>query len=183
MSVWRRVAKSVSVITILGLLLFLYLGVQGQALAATMATADIHDTGNGALSGQATFTETETGLIIRAQVANAPVGFHGFHIHEGERCEDGGKAAGGHYNPDGVKHGKLVTDGFANAHAGDLGNLVIGLGGSGTYQQEIPGLRLTEGAHAIANRAVIVHEKMDVYVQPTGNAGDRIGCGVIRLES
>jgi Cu-Zn family superoxide dismutase len=31
----------------------------------------------------------------------------------------------------------------------------------------------------VGGRAIILHEKMDDFSQPTGNAGGRIGCGTI----
>jgi len=131
--------------------------------------------------GKVSFTETDTGMVIEAQIKNTPPGEHGFHIHEKGSCEDGGKAAGGHYNPDGVKHGNLVKDGFANAHAGDLGNISVAEDGTATYQATIKGLTLKGDKYPIDALAVIVHEKPDDFGQPTGNAGGRIGCGIIAL--
>ncbi|NER32468.1 MAG: superoxide dismutase family protein, partial [Symploca sp. SIO1C4] len=96
-------------------------------------------------------------------------------------CEDGGKAAGGHFNPDGVQHGLLIKDGFENAHAGDLGNITVSPEGTGTMNVTIPGLTLSEGKYALGNLSVIVHEKPDDFGQPTGNAGGRIGCGIIKV--
>ena len=38
-----------------------------------------------------------------------------------------------------------------------------------------------DGPHSIVGRAVIVHEKADdLKTQPTGNAGGRVACGVVR---
>ncbi|MGA7933136.1 MAG: superoxide dismutase family protein, partial [Kovacikia sp.] len=150
----------------------------------TQSTAQVKmsdPAGKSNLSGQITFTETGKGMLIRATVKNAPSGLHGFHIHEKGSCADVGNAAGGHFNPDGVKHGRLITDGFANAHAGDLGNILIAPNGTGSLTQTVPGLKLTKGKYPIAKRAVIVHAKKDDFGQPTGNAGGRIGCGVISL--
>ncbi|NEP14072.1 MAG: superoxide dismutase family protein [Symploca sp. SIO1A3] len=131
--------------------------------------------------GKVSFTETDTGMVIEAQIKNTPPGDHGFHIHEKGSCEEGGKAAGGHYNPDGVKHGNLVKDGFANAHAGDLGNISVVEDGTATYNATIKGLTLQGEKYPIDGLAMIVHEKPDDFGQPTGNAGGRIGCGVIAL--
>ena len=75
------------------------------------------------ISGTATLTDTDDGLKISVQVANVPPGKHGLHIHQFGDCSDTGKAAGGHYNPDGVQHGYLPKDGFDAAHAGDFGNI------------------------------------------------------------
>lgn len=131
--------------------------------------------------GEVRFIETDTGMLIEAEIKNAPSGNHGFHIHEKGSCEDGGNAAGGHYNPDGVKHGNLIKDGFANAHAGDLGNIAVTENGTATYNATIEGLTFNGEKYPIDGLAVIVHEKPDDFGQPTGNAGGRIGCGVIKL--
>lgn len=130
--------------------------------------------------GDVRFYETGEGLKIEAGVAGAPPGQHGFHIHENGSCEEGGTAAGGHFNPDNVEHGLLVQDGFDNAHAGDLGNIEITDSGEGMLEVTVPGLTLNDGKYAIADRAVIVHAQPDDFGQPTGNAGGRIGCGIIR---
>ncbi len=131
--------------------------------------------------GAATFTESQTGLQIDVAIDQAPPGYHGFHIHENESCDDAGQAAGGHFNPLGVKHGRLMTDGFEGAHVGDLGNIYIHDDSTGSLAEVIPELPLSTGEKAIANKAVILHEQRDDYSQPTGNAGGRIGCGIITL--
>ncbi len=135
------------------------------------------------VSGQITFTDTPEGLAITADVSGAAPGLHGLHIHQFGRCDDGGKAAGGHYNPDQAPHGFAPKDGFAHAHPGDLGNIVINENSIGHLELTVPGLTLLEGEYAIAGRAVVLHEKADDFGQPTGNAGGRIGCGPIIITS
>ena len=91
----RKLTRVLTILSITGLLLLLYLGVQGEAIAATHAQAVLNDpSGNLALEGQAVFTETATGLKIEASISGAPRGLHGFHIHEQGSCADGGNAAG-----------------------------------------------------------------------------------------
>jgi len=149
---------------------------------AEMGKAEIIGTTEGSpVSGTATLTETPTGLRITIQVAKVPPGKHGLHIHQFGSCQDGGNAAGGHYNPDGVKHGYLPTEGFAQAHGGDLGNIDIGADGSGTLELVLSGLTLSGGTYNVAGRAIVLHEKVDDFGQPTGNAGGRIGCGSILI--
>lgn len=153
------------------------------APAAYAATAEsvITDTDSGEVLAIAELEDTSEGLAIEVSFLDAPSGTHGFHIHENGSCAESGKAAGGHYNPDGVKHGKLLEDGFEGAHAGDLGNVVIGDTGEGIYSALIPGLSLEEGSYAVGNRTFILHAQPDDFGQPTGNAGARVGCGVIEL--
>ena len=164
------------------LVFVLLLPIANVSLAA-QATADIHGTAPGStLSGTATFEDTPEGLKIKAQVQGAPPGKHGFHIHEVGDCGDTGRAAGGHFNPEGVPHGLLSKDGFHGAHAGDLGNMEIAADGTGTYETVLPALTLGEGKYSVAGRSVILHEKEDDFGQPTGNAGGRIGCGVVEVK-
>lgn len=151
---------------------------------AQIGRAVITGTAEGSpITGMAELTETAEGLRIAVSVSNVPPGLHGFHIHELGSCEDGGNAAGSHYNPEGVKHGDLLAEGFAGAHAGDLGNLEVGADGTGSFERVFPKLTLTKGPYTVANRAVILHANPDNFGQPTGNAGGRIGCGVISVRS
>lgn len=138
---------------------------------------------NSAVSGEATFTETEEGLRVSVQVRNVPPGKHGLHIHEHGSCGEAGNAAGTHYNPDHAPHGFLPKDGLLNAHPGDLGNIEVGQDGKGRLALTLRNVRLQEGNYTVANRAIVLHEKADDFGQPTGNAGGRIGCGVIAVAS
>jgi len=133
------------------------------------------------LSGEILLYETSGGLRLVGTLKNAPPGAHGFHIHEFGSCADDGQAAGGHYNPDGVKHGNLLTDGFEGAHAGDLGNVVVASNGTAVWEETFPGLSLSSGNYPVVGRSMILHADPDDFGQPTGNAGARIGCGTITL--
>ena len=134
-----------------------------------------------AVSGEATLTETNGGLRVSVQVRNVSPGKHGLHIHDRGSCEEAGNAAGGHYNPSNAPHGFLPNDGFTKAHPGDLGNIKAGKDGKGRLKLTLKNVRLQEGAYTVANRAIVLHEKVDDFGQPTGNAGGRIGCGVITI--
>ena len=157
------------------------LTLSGAAQAAT-GNAAITGTQEGSeVSGAAVLIDTPEGLKISVRFTGVLPGKHGFHIHQNGACGDEGKEAGGHYNPTGADHGLLSKDGFEHAHAGDFGNVEIDQEGSGQFEAVIQGLSLAEGEHVVANRAFILHEKEDDFSQPTGNAGGRIGCGVIQL--
>ena len=153
----------------------------GVAFAAT-GEAIIKGTKEGSVvAGKAVLTDTPDGLKISVELANVSPGKHAFHIHENGGCGDEGKAAGGHYNPDGTPHGLVTKDGFEHAHAGDFGNIEVGPDGMGKFETVVNGLTLTGGKRNVEGRAFIVHEKEDDFGQPTGNAGGRIGCGEIKV--
>ena len=133
------------------------------------------------ISGEVILKHAEGGLSVEINVANVPEGKHGIHFHENGSCEDMGKAAGGHFNPDQVMHGFLPKDGAEHAHAGDMGNIDVAKDGTGSLKLFLPGVNLEEGSYAVKGKAIILHEKEDDMSQPTGNAGGRIGCGVIEV--
>jgi len=169
--------KELIVIGIMGILFW------GQPAFAAKAVALITATQAGSqVNGEAVFMETPEGLEIEVRVANVPAGKHGFHIHEKGDCSDRGNAAGGHYNPDGVMHGLITKGGFELAHTGDFGNIEVDEEGMGTLKLFVPRLTLTGEKYNVEGKAVILHEKEDDFGQPTGNAGGRIGCGVIMLK-
>ncbi len=131
------------------------------------------------LKGKATLTETDGGVhVVLAVEGVAPGGDHGAHVHEKGDCSAAdGASAGGHFNPGGNEHALPTT---AKRHLGDLGNLTVAKDGKGTIDITIPGANLKAGdPNSFAGKAIIVHAKKDDGGQPTGNAGGRIGCGVI----
>jgi len=102
---------------------------------------------------------------------------HAIHIHEfGNISSTDGTSAGGHFNPEGHPHG--LPDSKMR-HPGDFGNLEADANGNATLTLTLDGLMLAHGKTAIIGRAVVIHAKPDDGSQPTGNAGDRIGVGVI----
>jgi Cu-Zn family superoxide dismutase len=133
------------------------------------------------VEGVAMLTETPNGLEITVNVVGVPPGAHGVHIHQFGDCADKGQAAGGHYNPEGTPHGFLPKDGVGKAHPGDMGNLEVRASGSGSLTVVLPGVTLGSGAYSVGGRAIVLHEKTDDFGQPTGNAGGRIGCGIIMI--
>ncbi len=101
------------------------------------------------------------------------------HFHDHGDCGDMGKGAMGHWNPTGSNHGKW---GSASFHSGDIGNISLDANGHGSLELETDLWSLGGDAKTdILNRAVIIHSGVDDYTtQPTGNAGERIGCAVIK---
>jgi superoxide dismutase, Cu-Zn family len=133
------------------------------------------------VSGVVILEDQADGLKISASLSGVTPGNHGFHVHTFGSCEDAGKAAGGHFNPKGNPHGFLPQDGAANVHAGDMGNVVIAEDGTGELELLLEDLVIADGEINVAGRAFILHAKPDDFGQPTGNAGSRIGCGVIAI--
>lgn len=165
---------------VLGVLCVLALGARSargeNAAAALKATAE-----GSPVAGTVTLQETKDGLKISAKLTGVPAGDHGFHIHEFGDCGDSGKKAGGHYNPRSTKHGHLMKEGARKAHAGDMGNISADKDGNAALEVVLPRQSVSSGKYNVAGRAIILHEKVDDFSQPTGNAGGRIGCGVIMV--
>lgn len=131
--------------------------------------------------GLAVLRGTPEGVRVAVQVHGVAPGRHGIHIHERGGCGNAGNDAGGHFNPDRVRHGFLPADGLRSAHPGDLGNITVEPNGSGSLTVVLPGVALTEGPYRVAGRAIVLHAGEDDFGQPTGNAGGRIGCGQIAV--
>ncbi len=126
-----------------------------------------------------TFTRTDSGIKIVADVEGLTEGKHGFHVHQYGDCSNpDGTSAGGHFNPENKKHG-APTD--TERHVGDLGNLDAGADGRAHYERMDSVITLS-GEHSIIGRGIIVHAgEDDLTSQPTGAAGARVACGVIGI--
>jgi len=160
------------------------------ALSLGLAAAAGAETGRAVVTGTApgskvagtvTFQDTKAGLQVTVKLAGLEPGDHAFHIHEFGACEDAGKAAGSHYNPLGSHHGFLPKDGMHKAHGGDMGNIMAAADGTAQLEMVLPKITLASGKYSVAGRSVIVHEKKDDFSQPAGNAGGRVGCGIIAI--
>lgn len=123
------------------------------------------------LRGTVRFLPRRGGTLVVAEICGLPVsktGFFAFHIHEGgDCCGNGFPGTGGHYDPNGVEHPK---------HAGDLPPLLSDNGRA--YCQVLTGRFRVED---IIGRTVVIHSGADdFFTQPSGNAGRKIGCGVVK---
>lgn len=143
------------------------------------ATAELQPTEGNTATGTVSFEEIDGRVRIEAHVSGLEPGTHGFHIHETGDCSaPDATSAGGHFNPDQTQHGSPEDDVH---HAGDLGNLEADEEGNAHLELEVDFITLSEGAHSVMGKAVIVHAGPDdLKTQPTGNAGARLACGVIR---
>lgn len=145
----------------------------------TSASAIVYPTTGNQVTGTVRFKEEETGVRITANIQGLTPGKHGFHIHKYGDCGGhNGTCAGDHFNPTNALHG-APTD--KHVHAGDLGNLIANEHGNAQYDEMNYNIQLY-GPHSILGRSVIVHaDPDDLQSQPTGNSGNRIGCGVIGI--
>ena len=142
----------------------------------TKAVAVLSSASGSKVAGTITFTKTGDTVSVVADITGLTPGKHGFHIHEFGDCSAAdASSAGSHFNPMKKPHGAPDA---AEHHAGDLGNIEADSNGKAHLEMKDSGLKLG-GENCILGRAVIVHEKVDDWSQPTGNAGARVACGVI----
>lgn len=148
--------------------------------SAQTAMATLKDAG-GKPVGTAELTETPHGVLLKLSLKGFPAGQRAFHIHAVGKCEPPFTSAGGHFNPAGKKHGMSAADG---AHAGDMPNLYIPASGELIVEVANPAITLIDGkpnsVFDADGSAIVIHAGADDYkTDPTGNAGDRVACGVI----
>lgn len=150
--------------------------VQGEVELPTEGVAVLIATQEDGVHGVISLRQQQEELHISGTVAGLSPGMHGFHIHEfGDLRDRAGKAAGGHFNPAGKKHGSLQD---TERHAGDLGNINANQDGIAKVNITAPGLPL----HFVVGRSIVVHESEDDFEsQPSGDAGARLAVGVIGI--
>lgn len=143
------------------------------------AVAQLEPTEGNEVQGTVRFTEVPGGVRIVADVTGLEEGQHGFHVHENGDCSaPDAQSAGGHFAPQGSPHG-APTDPADQRHVGDLGNIEAGAMGSANYER-IDNVISLSGPNSIVGKAVVVHANPDdLESQPSGDAGDRLACGVI----
>ena len=176
----------------------------GQATATATAADDRGDEdlqvtlvdATGAQVGTVSLDDEDGALEIEVAVDGLEPGFHGFHVHAVGLCEpaspdpsDPAKigdflSAGGHLGADAGDHGE---------HAGDLPPLLVDASGSAELTVTTDTLTLADltdddGAavmvHAGRDNLAHVPERYapdgpDEATRKTGDAGDRIACGVV----
>lgn len=123
------------------------------------------------------FYQTDNGVLTAAEICGLPESekkchdpVFGFHIHSGTRCDgdmrDPFSGAMSHYNPDECEH---------PFHAGDLLPLFGNDGHSFTVF-----LSSRFSVTDVIGKTVIIHRDPDDFTsQPSGNAGEKIACGII----
>ena len=156
-----------------------------STLSGTVASATcvIVPTEGNSCKGIVTFENTPVGVRIVADIEGLTANQkHGFHIHQfGDVSGLDGKSAGGHYDPQDTKNHSTAGD--EKGHAGDLGNLEADGDGKAHHDATIKGISVADDKNPIIGRAIIIHAQPDDFGQPTGNAGARIGYGVIGVRN
>lgn len=115
----------------------------------------------------------QKGLLVEAEFFNLPNSmegstnaFFGFHIHENGDCSNSFQNTGSHYNPLGLAH---------PFHAGDMPPL---MSNNGYAWMAFFDARIT--IEEILGKSLIVHRLPDDFTtQPSGDAGEKIACGII----
>jgi superoxide dismutase, Cu-Zn family len=133
------------------------------------------------VTGTASFKEDDGKVKMELEITVPKMANHtvAVHIHEHGDCGDMGKGAHGHWNPTNENHGKWGTAPF---HRGDIGNIKLDGEGKGKIEMDTDLWTISgsDSTKNILNKAIIIHGGEDDFkTQPTGNAGSRIGCGVI----
>ena len=126
------------------------------------------------LKGKVLFYQAPKGVVVVAEIENLPkteTNIFAFHIHDGENCEfvkDEYINIGEHYNPTNTSHPK---------HAGDLPPL---FSNNGLAWMAV----LTDRFEIkdVVDKFVIIHANPDDFTtQPSGNSGEKIACGIIKI--
>lgn len=141
---------------------------------------------DGKCKGSVLFQEKSNHTLITVNLKNLKKNSkHGIHIHRSGDLRNGCNSLCQHYNPYNVSHGG-PNDNRNHRHVGDLGNVHTNQYGNVVNFQIKDKLIKLRGKHSILGRSVIIHQDEDDLGNGnntesliTGNAGKRIGCGVI----
>ncbi|PBJ84305.1 superoxide dismutase [Lysobacteraceae bacterium NML93-0399] len=150
------------------------------ATSNAVAMVTLAPTAGNQTAGTLRFASVDGRIEVTGEVTGlSDGGTHAFHVHENGDCSaPDASSAGGHFNPGDNAHGRV---GHGEHHAGDSDNITANADGTAQVQGWLEGATIGDGAATdIVGKGVIVHTGEDDYTsQPTGDAGDRLACGVI----
>ena len=137
--------------------------------------------------GKVKLTQERNGNVaIQVHVHDLPPGFHGFHVHAVGECISPFTSAGGHFDLDAHTH---------KDHSGDFPVLLVNADGTANAKFNTDRFAVDDLFDANGS-AIIIHANPDNYANiptryvaapdamtlATGDAGDRIACGVVEKE-
>lgn len=161
------------------------LGLAGCESVADLPTERIGSAsltlGNGVPAGTVQLLASGEAVTLVVAATGVAEGPRGFHLHtKGDCTRPDFTSAGGHLNPLNKAHGKESAGG---AHVGDLPNLVFDSRQTASMTVSLPGTRaeIEQWLFDADGTAVVIHANADDYrTDPTGNAGPRAACGVLK---
>lgn len=155
----------------------------GCGQSTKTATATLESRSSSTVTGTATFTQDGSKVSLKLDAAGLTPGSHAVHLHDVGDCSAvDAMSAGGHWNPTQMNHGNSTSGAH---HAGDVGNLTAAADGKASLSFTSSEWSIGDGVTAtdVVGHAFIVHASVDDFTtQPTGNAGGRQACGVIKLQ-
>lgn len=142
------------------------------------AAALVRPTMAGTVQGTVAFEESDEGLFVSVSLRGLePNTEHGFHIHQNPDCTPA-EDAGGHWDPMNTNNHGAPTDDMSDKHLGDLGNIDIAADGTVESTFTVPNFPADE--YDVAGHALVLHGGQDdLETDPAGDAGTRVGCGII----
>ncbi len=145
-----------------------------------MAHIDMKDAAGKSVGMAMISAAKDGGVSIAIDFKGLPPGEHALHFHQTAKCEAPFTSAGGHFNPEGKKHGLENPEG---SHAGDMKNFTVAA--DGTAKATITNAKVTMGTgansiYAGGGTALMIHAGADdMKSDPAGDAGARIACGLV----
>ncbi|WP_280463968.1 superoxide dismutase[Cu-Zn] [Nocardia carnea] len=150
---------------------------------------------SGANIGTANFTDEGNHLRVTVDATGLTPGFHGVHIHQEGKCEPNSAPPAGGAPGDFLSAGGHLQVGGATGHpaSGDLTSLQVREDGHGYLVTTTDTVTMSD----IQGKAIIIHAGSDNFANipdrysraggtgpdeqtmSTGDAGGRVGCGVI----
>jgi Cu-Zn family superoxide dismutase len=172
--------KKIFIYSIIGLLISCTSNKTHESPEEIMAKCQINSANGSSVYGEVKFVQINNKVSINVEVKGLSYGLHAIHIHEFGDCSSfDAKSAGGHWNPNNNNHGEWGSE---SHHMGDIANLFADSSGNSSlkFETDLWCLNCKEESNNIIGKSIIIHQGLDdFHSQPSGNAGKRIGCGII----